>query len=314
MVTQEELEKMSPEEIAALQRQNCIFCKIVAGEIPSAKVLENQNTLSILDINPARPGHALVMPREHYAILPLVPPDIFKKMFIDAKLIAMAIKKKTLAGSSSIFIANGALAGQQSPHFLFHIIPDQKFFLTKNDGLLQPNNDLADALKNNLGIMMANHFKREGIAPPQALKDEQPLDLEKKREQIAKIIQENQDVRDLLKSDVEKFKETIQHHDQLKQLFEGVDLNSLSEHLQSFEEQPQDSNYSPKEEIFFGEKPQEQKTNIIGYFKQKPKAKELLISDVDTFKEILSKREDIQPLFKDVNIDALSKKLAGGDL
>ena len=55
-VTEEELQKMSPEQIAELQKQNCIFCKIIAGEIPSKKVYEDDNFIGILDINPATQG------------------------------------------------------------------------------------------------------------------------------------------------------------------------------------------------------------------------------------------------------------------
>ncbi|MCA9478386.1 MAG: HIT domain-containing protein, partial [Nanoarchaeota archaeon] len=211
MVTQEELEKMSPEEIAELQRKNCIFCKIISGEVPGAKIFENDTTVSILDINPATKGHALIMPKEHVPILPLVPPEIFSPLFLDAKSIATAIKQVTLAGSTAVFIANGALAGQQAPHFIFHIIPDHSFSFPAKPELKEKNESLAASLKHNLGLMMSrqgsvhsqeNQPSQEQI-PPQQAQAPSPQDLAKRREQIAKIIEENADVRDLLTRDVE---------------------------------------------------------------------------------------------------------------
>ena len=126
MVTQEELEKMSPEEILELQKQNCPFCKIVAGQIPSSKVLETKNILAILDINPAAKGHCLVLPKEHVPILPIIPPPVFKELFRTAKTITPVLRKTQHAEGTTLFIANGAVAGQQTSHFLYHLIPREK--------------------------------------------------------------------------------------------------------------------------------------------------------------------------------------------
>jgi galactose-1-phosphate uridylyltransferase len=64
--------EMSQEEMLEQQKANCIFCKIVKGEIPSKKVYEDDMMLAILDINPAVKGHILVLPKEHYPIMPLI--------------------------------------------------------------------------------------------------------------------------------------------------------------------------------------------------------------------------------------------------
>ena len=64
---------MSPEQIAEMQKQQCIFCKIIKGDIPGKKVFQDDFVEAILDINPAAKGHTLVMPKEHYPILPVIP-------------------------------------------------------------------------------------------------------------------------------------------------------------------------------------------------------------------------------------------------
>ena len=61
---------MSPEQIMELQKQKCPFCQIVAGKIPSKTIYEDDKVLAILDINPIAKGHVLVMPKEHYPIMP----------------------------------------------------------------------------------------------------------------------------------------------------------------------------------------------------------------------------------------------------
>ena len=75
---EEKLKQMSPEELKAFQKQQCIFCQIVAGKVSSKKVYEDNICIAILDINPANPGHLLVLPKEHYPIMPLIPEEELK--------------------------------------------------------------------------------------------------------------------------------------------------------------------------------------------------------------------------------------------
>jgi len=308
MVTQEELEKMSPEEISALQKQNCIFCKIISGEIPSKKIFEDDKVVAILDIRPATKGHILILPKEHYPILPLVPPDVFKRLFIQTKFLSNVLKKTLLCSSVSLFIANGAVAGQQSPHFLFHLIPREKndgltfLDLPVNSEFVSFQKDIASSLKNNLEIMMKNHVKREG----KKLIPEVKLSEEERREKVFAIIEENKDARALLRKSPVEFKKLISENDDLKNIFLGVDLEKLSEKLN---ELPEEEIQKPKPEVFLGSDPLEQKNRVFKYFDEKPKAKELLMDDVVRFKELLSSRPDIQEIFKDIDIDKLSEKL-----
>ena len=164
MVSEEELQNMSPEEISRLQKENCIFCKIVKGEIPSRKVYEDEKMLAILDINPAAKGHMLVLPKEHYPILPVIPPDVFKHLFRTTKYLVAAVKKGMVAPQVTVFIANGAVAGQQSPHFLFHIIPNEgvDFPIPKGNVPKEEAAKLTPALRANVGAIMKNYLQREG--------------------------------------------------------------------------------------------------------------------------------------------------------
>jgi len=120
---QEKLKDMSPEELKEFQKQNCIFCQIVSGKVNSKKIYEDDKCLAILDINPANPGHVLLMPKEHYAIMPLIPEDIIRHLFMTSKQFSAALLRALGAQGTNIFVANGAAAGQKAQHFMIHIIP-----------------------------------------------------------------------------------------------------------------------------------------------------------------------------------------------
>jgi histidine triad (HIT) family protein len=114
------------------EAQQCIFCKIISGEVPSRKIYEDNIVTAILDINPANLGHILLLPKNHYQIMPQVPEKELAHMFKIAKYLSNSILKAELANSTTVFVANGAGAGQKAPHFIVHIIPRKK-----GDGLLE---------------------------------------------------------------------------------------------------------------------------------------------------------------------------------
>lgn len=117
--TQEEIQKRMQ-----MMKDNCIFCKIIKKEIPAQTIFEDDICLAILDINPASKGHILLMPKEHYMMMPMVPDQVLGHMSIMSKYLSDLIKK-TFPDSkdTTVFIANGAAAGQQSQHFMSHLIP-----------------------------------------------------------------------------------------------------------------------------------------------------------------------------------------------
>lgn len=109
------------EEDSGPREKNCIFCRIAAGE---GKLLYKDDILScLLDINPRAKGHTLVLPNAHYPMLPLLPWPIFRHMCRLLPSVAAAVKRAMVVPGADIIIANGAAAGQESPHFLVHIIP-----------------------------------------------------------------------------------------------------------------------------------------------------------------------------------------------
>src|SRR3989338_4257244 len=103
--------------------EECIFCAIVAGKIPSIKVYEDSQHLAFLDINPRNPGHTIVIPKRHYeAILELPEPEA-GKLFEVVKRLSVNVKNGTNADGISIMQNNYRAAGQTIPHVYFNIIP-----------------------------------------------------------------------------------------------------------------------------------------------------------------------------------------------
>jgi histidine triad (HIT) family protein len=102
---------------------NCIFCKIVNGEIPAAKVFENEHVLAFLDISQVTKGHTLVIPKVHKENLYELTPEIAGKLYEVVPSIAKAIKTEFKPVGLNSVNNNGELAGQSVFHFHLHLIP-----------------------------------------------------------------------------------------------------------------------------------------------------------------------------------------------
>ncbi len=102
---------------------DCVFCKIVQGEIPSRKIYEDADCIAFLDINPANPGHCLVIPKNHSENIYDIPDDELKKIIIVAKKVAINIKEKLSVSGINIMQNNSRIAGQIVNHMHFHVIP-----------------------------------------------------------------------------------------------------------------------------------------------------------------------------------------------
>jgi histidine triad (HIT) family protein len=101
----------------------CVFCKIVAGEIPSAKVYEDDEVLAFLDISPVNPGHTLVIPKAHTPDLLETAPAVVAAVMARIPPIARAVVGATQAEGFGLIQVNGPAAGQEVFHLHFHIIP-----------------------------------------------------------------------------------------------------------------------------------------------------------------------------------------------
>ena len=102
---------------------DCIFCKIVAGELPSIRVCEDQRVIAIMDINPATKGHALVIPREHAADLHEIGDEDLAHCAVVAKDLARRAVRGFGADGVTIMQSNGAAAWQTVFHYHLHVIP-----------------------------------------------------------------------------------------------------------------------------------------------------------------------------------------------
>ena len=103
--------------------EDCIFCKIVRGEIPSAKVLETDKVLAFLDINPVSKGHTLAIPKTHYATFPEMPEDVLTALGEALQKIGEAVKAQLNAAGFNVLLNNDRAAGQLIDHSHFHLIP-----------------------------------------------------------------------------------------------------------------------------------------------------------------------------------------------
>jgi histidine triad (HIT) family protein len=102
---------------------DCIFCKIVAGEVPATIVDEDDRTVAFMDISPATRGHALVIPREHAADLHAIDPEDLKAVVAMAQRVAARARDKLGADGVNLLNSNGAAAWQTVFHFHMHVIP-----------------------------------------------------------------------------------------------------------------------------------------------------------------------------------------------
>lgn len=102
--------------------KDCIFCKIIKGEIPSYKIYEDKKVFAFLDINPINSGHTLIVPKKHFKNIFDLEEEIAKHMICVAKKISLALKK---IGADGVIISmnNGEAAGQAVLHVHIHIIP-----------------------------------------------------------------------------------------------------------------------------------------------------------------------------------------------
>ncbi len=102
---------------------DCIFCKIVNGEIPSAKVFENEDVIAFLDISQVTKGHTLVVPKVHKENIYELTPEIARKIFEVVPKIANSIKEQFQPVGLNLLNNNGEKAGQSVFHYHMHIIP-----------------------------------------------------------------------------------------------------------------------------------------------------------------------------------------------
>ncbi|MBQ9200588.1 MAG: HIT family protein [Lachnospiraceae bacterium] len=136
-------------------KEDCIFCKIARGDIPSATIYESNDFKCILDVAPANRGHALIIPKEHSDNIFELDAEMAAKIFSFATVVAKAIKEETGCDGLNIVQNNGEVAGQTVNHFHMHIIPrfkddDVKVTWKQHETESEAQNELAYAIKKRL--------------------------------------------------------------------------------------------------------------------------------------------------------------------
>ena len=136
---------------------NCIFCKIVAGQIPCAKVYEDSYCLAFLDIGPLAEGHVLVIPKTHAVTLDGLGADQAAGMLRNLPALVQAVQAATGCEGTNVLQNNGRVAHQVVPHVHFHIIPRRtgdEFHFNWPAGQYPPGRaeQLAEAIKKHLAV------------------------------------------------------------------------------------------------------------------------------------------------------------------
>lgn len=106
-----------------MKDSNCIFCKIANGEIPSSTIYEDEDFRVFLDLGPAAKGHALIVPKEHYANLYELDEELCSRVFVLAKKLVCHMTEVLKCDGFNLVQNNGEAAGQTVHHFHLHLIP-----------------------------------------------------------------------------------------------------------------------------------------------------------------------------------------------
>jgi len=103
--------------------RNCIFCKIIAGEIPSVKLYEDDLVYAFMDIAPITFGHTLVIPKEHHTSVATIPEATAGRMFLVGSRLGVAMKRGLAADGFNLHLSDGTVAGQVVMHAHLHVVP-----------------------------------------------------------------------------------------------------------------------------------------------------------------------------------------------
>lgn len=109
-----------------MSEENCIFCKIIRGEMPASVIFEDEQSIAFMDVFPVTEGHCLLIPRKHFVNMFDVDPDVVAHLAKNLADLTRRVQKATGAEGIINIVANGEGAGQDVPHLHFHAIPRSK--------------------------------------------------------------------------------------------------------------------------------------------------------------------------------------------
>lgn len=295
------------------QKSQCPFCKIIRGEIEARKVYEDEKFLGILDINPASKGHTLFMPKEHYPIMPLIPPDVFKDMVLKLKHLSKAIKQAMVTNSTEIFIANGAAAGQQSQHFMVHIIPREEHDgLANFDAPLHPQDpekykQVFTTLSRALPPAIREYLKRTpmpGIT----------VSIAYTKDELVKLIEQNPPLKKFILEKPDEFKRQVPQHPQLKPLFQNLNIDEIIREIHeknNAAQKPSPSQQTTETSAPVLVPPESRDPTHEELFEiidNNPVLKDLLLTNLSEFKKQVAEIEQLQQLFGHLDLDVFREK------
>jgi histidine triad (HIT) family protein len=281
-------EEKTPQQILEEQKANCPFCKIVKGDFPAKKVYEDDKILAVLDINPAVKGHTLVLPKEHYPIITMIPPDLSSYMFEKTGEIAKSLQESMVCKGVEIFIASGGAAGQQVPHFMLHIVP-------RDDGDGLSNFDLKTGMATEEQMKEISEKISQGMQ--QVMGKQIPEKITK--EKLIQVVEQSPQLKEALVKKTEEFKKMVEATPQLKALFKDFDVDEIAAEMKGEkkketapEEAEKEETKKEKEtkEVKEKEEPEEQeeeKTTEKEEKEEKTEQKEESKGEVDEVKDLL---------------------------
>jgi histidine triad (HIT) family protein len=204
------------QDIAA-QKEACPFCQIALGKIPAQCIYQDDLCMAILDIHPATKGHVLLFPKDHILFFPLIPQATRLHLAKIYKYIIQAQKKAFACASTTLYIANGAVAGQQVGHAILHIIPREP-----QDGLaqftpkeIQVDSKELEAFASQIGPILSTQLDAA---------------YEQKRA-IGALLEADPALLELVTHKPLVFIELMQKDPRLSELFKGIDIAQLSTRL-----------------------------------------------------------------------------------
>jgi len=109
-----------------MKDDNCIFCKLACGDIPTSTLYEDDRFRVILDAGPATKGHALILPKDHYANIFEIDEETLRDLIVLGKKLATVMKERLGCDGVNLVQNNGEVAGQTVFHFHLHVIPRYK--------------------------------------------------------------------------------------------------------------------------------------------------------------------------------------------
>jgi histidine triad (HIT) family protein len=141
--------------------ENCLFCRIAAGDVPAVSVFEDEISIAFLDHRPLFPGHCLLVPRLHYETLGDLPPELVGPFFLSVQLLARAVERALNAEGT--FVAMNNRVSQSVPHLHAHIVPRRRKDGLK--GFFWPRNKYASE-EEKLKVEQAIRLAITTLTPP----------------------------------------------------------------------------------------------------------------------------------------------------